>query len=150
MTVRITPQVRDELERIRTDNGGLLRPDQVRIFAQNAETSLHAWFAENNAFDQEHAVQQYQLQLARRLIMTVNVTIAKSANRSVTVRAYTSLKSDRLNGEGYRATIEVLNDEERRAEMLQTALQELEALQRKYSDLQALAPVFEAMRQIAA
>jgi len=149
MKSTVTKEIKDELEAIRVANGGLLRPKDVCVRAFDDESHLHGWFEAQGAFDPAKAVEEYQLTLARRLIVRVNVVIPETLNKSVLVRAYTSLDSERQSGGGYRATLEVLSDDDLRAMMLDTAMRELAAFQRKYARLDALTPLFASIETIA-
>lgn len=133
----------EELNRIRSRNGGVLRPSDVVEFARNADTALHSAFT----WDDDEAGQKWRLHEARNLIR-VMVTIEDVSGDEMVVRPFISLPSDRRAG-GYRATVEVMGDEEMRAEMLSAALAELRATQKKYRQLQALSKVFAAIDEVA-
>ncbi|MGE5562892.1 MAG: hypothetical protein ACM3ZV_06220, partial [Bacillota bacterium] len=91
---------------------------------------------------------QYRLWQAREIIR-VRVTMEPRINAET--RAYVSLYSDRKQpGGGYRAIADVLSDEERREELLQQALRDMEAFKHKYIQLKRLAPVFAAMDRVHA
>lgn len=134
-----------KLEEIATRNGGLLRPEDVLAEAADPESPLHSEFPENAWIDSE-AAHQYRLECARNVITRVRVEIVPpGSTEPVTIRAYTSLGSDRVGGAGYRPTVQVLNNAGQRAEMLRTALRELQALRTKYSHLSELVSVFDAL-----
>lgn len=133
-----------ELELIRRRNGGILRAEQVVEFARNPKTALHSQFE----WDDTKAGYQYRLWQAREIIR-VRVTMEPRINAET--RAYVSLYSDRKQpGGGYRAIADVLSDEERREELLQQALRDMEAFKHKYIQLKRLAPVFAAMDRVQA
>jgi len=130
-----------ELERIRDEHDGVLHPQDVVEAARNEASPLHAYFV----WDDSAAAHKYRVWQARQLIEVV-VTVLPHNEQAI--QAYVSLRSDRLNGGGYRAIIEVLNDNERRAELLQQALRELIAIKSKYAQLKALSPVFKAIDKV--
>lgn len=126
----------DELERIRQKNNGLLRPETVIREANNPENPLHQYFDWNN----NEAAQKWRLEQARRLIR-VAVTVIHP-EKEEPVRTYVSLVEDRRKGNGYRATVDVLSDTEKREHLLQQALRELATFRKKYAVLTELAEVF--------
>jgi hypothetical protein len=133
-----------ELEQVRAASAdGMLRPADVVKFAEDPATELHKRFA----WDDTEAARRYRLDQARGIIRTT-ITVLPRANR--VVDAYVSLVSDRTNANGYRAMVDVLADDTLRAELLNQALKELDRVRSKYERLVELAPVFEAMEQIAA
>jgi hypothetical protein len=121
----------------------VLRPEDVIEFARDPKTALHSRFV----WDNGQAAHKWRLHEARNLI---RVSI-KHVGRAIQtpIRAFVSLKSDRYQeGGGYRSTVTVLSDTERRAEMLRDALADLIAIRRKYNHLQELAQVFAAVDQL--
>lgn len=133
-----------ELEQIRGENDGLLPPRAVVEFARDPLTALHGEFT----WDDAVAAEERRLDQARRLIR-VMVTIEHIADKDRRVRAFVSVMDDRrMAGGGYRSTVEVMQDDERRERMLATALMELRAFKRRYSVLQELASVFEAAEEV--
>jgi len=124
-----------ELEKIRTANGGFLTPEAVVSAAKDEDSPLHSYFT----WDDTEAAHRWRLEQARKLIR-LSVTIVKQDTQPV--RAYVSLLNDRGKN-GYRATIDVLNDEDLRDQLLQCALRELAAFRHKYAVLSELAELFE-------
>ena len=124
-----------ELERIRITNGGFLTPEAVVSAAKDEDNPLHPYFT----WDDTEAAHRWRLEQARKLIR-LSVTVIKQDTQPV--RAYVSLLNDRGKN-GYRATIDVLSDEDLRDQLLQCALRELAAFRHKYSVLSELAELFE-------
>jgi len=124
-----------ELEKIRTANGGFLTPEAVVSVAKDEDNPLHPYFT----WDDTEAAHKWRLEQARKLIR-LSVTIVKQDTQPV--RAYVSLLNDRGKN-GYRATIDVLNDEDLRDQLLHCALRELAAFRNKYAVLSELAELFE-------
>ena len=131
-------QVRQEMEAIAAQHPeGKLVPRAVVDFARdNPESELHRHFE----WDDGAAAEKYRLTQARALIRVVVIVPEPYPHK---VRAFVSLPEDRQEG-GYRAVKSVLNDTERRAQLLRGALADLNTWRRKYAVLQELAQVFEA------
>lgn len=136
--------VRSELEAIRLKNGGLLTEESVITEAKSKKHPLHDRFT----WDNSAAAKLWRLEEARRLIRSVFVTIEQPKDTSVTVRAYASLPRDREAGGGYRSISDIMSQEDLRSELLTTALSELDALKKRYSNLNELVPVFKAVDKV--
>lgn len=136
--------LKEELERIRLANGGLLYEEIIVAAATSEGSPLHAAFT----WDDSAAAEKWRLEEARTLIRRVYVRVERPESEPVTLRMYASLGTDRLAGGGYRAISDILSDSERCAELLKTALAELQAMQARYSTLAELAPVFEATEKV--
>ena len=132
---------RNELERIRLEHGGLLKPAYVVNAATPEDSVLHGLFT----WDDDEAAAQYRLVEAQRIIRVV-VTVIKDDKPPV--RAYVSLLKDRDEGNGYRHIVDVMKCEDDKSDLLKTAMAELQAFKRKYALLSELAPLFEAMDEI--
>jgi len=125
--------VQEELEKIAKQNGGLLNPEKVVAFARNKRTALHSRFT----WDDGAAAHQYRLWQARQVIR-VNAKVIEDTGEEM--RVYVSLKADRGEG-GYRRLVDVMSDEERRADLLIEAKAELAVFAEKYRHLNELAAV---------
>lgn len=123
--------VKEELEHIRQSNGGFLRPQDVVEYARNPETNLHGKFT----WEDSEAAEKWRLAEARAII---RVVVSVNEHTSEKVRAFVSLVQDRRQDGGYRAMVEVLDDEALTAAMLQDAFNELSAFKTKYQKLQEL------------
>src|SRR5581483_9736542 len=113
-------------------------------FARNPDTELHKYFEWNN----DEAAEKFRLAQARALIRVAVIVEPRSSER---VRAYVSLTSDRHNEGGYRAITEIINDDVLVDTLLQDALKELAAFQRKYNHLKTIAElsgVFESIEKV--
>lgn len=120
--------IKEELELIRKTNNGFLRPQEIVEFAKNSETALHSQFT----WDDTEAAQKYRLAQARAIIRVAVIVDERSEE---TVRTYVSLTQDRHDEGGYRATVEVLNDDMLAEALMQDALKELNTFKRKYEKL---------------
>jgi hypothetical protein len=130
-----------ELRKIEKANGGVLQPDAVVAFAKNPKTALHDAFC----WDDTEAAHQWRLQQARQLI---RITITYEADARTDVKAYVALRSERYEDGGYRYMPLLMKTASGREEVLETALWELEAFEKKYSQLKELADVFAAIGRL--
>lgn len=129
-----------ELEEIARENDGILRPEAVVEYAKNPETALHTRFQ----WDNRRAGHEYRLWQARQLIR-VSVRMLAGQNQ----RVFFSLRSDRTQaGGGYRPTLHLMSDAEKRQELLANALADLAMFRKKYVALQELAEIFVAIEKI--
>jgi len=133
----LTKRQRGELDALRKKHGGMLSPAVIVKFAAKPTTALHSRFT----WDDSAAAHQYRLWQARQ-VLRVSVFVPEGSKTPV--RAYVSLRDDRNEEGGYRATVDVLSDAALREKMLDEALEELQVFERKYRLLSELAPVFEA------
>jgi len=131
------------LEEIRKANGGILRPKDVVDAARDPNHILHPYFE----WDDTKAAELYRLEQARSLIRRVEIEVKIEDRKPVKVRAYVSLQDDRQKGDSYRATVEVLSQEELREKLLEEARREMEAFIKKYRTLDELAGVIQAMEE---
>ncbi len=131
-------KVAGELEQLRAAKGGLLKPEDVVEFAKDPNTALHAQFE----WDDTEAARQYRLVQARTVIQLIVKVVGEPP---VPMRAYVSLPSDRVAGNGYRSLEDVVNDESRMQELVRDALERLQATQRRYAQLKTLLPIWAAI-----
>lgn len=135
-------QIVRELQQIGERKGGIVHAADVVAFARDEKTILHAHFE----WDDGEAAKQHRLQQAREVIR-VAVTVIRETGQ--TVQAFVSLEDDRLGGGGYRAVLDVVTDEQLRAQLLLQAKKELYRIGRKYRELEELTEVFSAIRKVA-
>lgn len=131
-----------ELQKIQATNGGVLYPADVVSFARNPKTALHAAFE----WDDTKAAAAHRLEQARQLIRVV-VDVEESERSDISVSAYVALRGDRKGEGGYRSVSVLLRTARGRAAILDTAMWELAAFERKYAELQELCEVFAAIRK---
>ena len=132
-----------ELQTIYKQDKGILKPKSVVEFAKNNKTTeLHKCFNWNK----DEAAYEHWLWQARQLI---RVAIVVLPGVDVPVKAFVSLSTNREEtGGGYTYIEDVMNDEEKRAQMIDDALRELEIFQRKYSHLAELSSVWNAVKAV--
>lgn len=132
----------DELKRIAQENNGILRAEDVVAAAEPEESPLHNSFEWNDTI----AARRYRLRQARELI---RVTVEVIPQTGTEQRVFVSLNPDREEeGGGYRILTKVMSDADRRKQLLEDALCELEAIQEKYANLKVLAKVFSAVKDV--
>jgi len=134
--------IQNELELLRKQHDGLIRPTDVVDFARDPKTALHERFT----WDDGKAATEYRLWQAREIIR-VSVTFMPSIEKEY--RTYVSLLDDRQReGGGYRSVVSVLKNPARRETMLSEALAELDGFRQRYAMLKELAPVFAAIDRV--
>ena len=133
-----------ELAQLQEEHG-TLRAEDVVEFAKNEAPALHGAFE----WDDTEAARQHRLSQARKIIR-ISVQVLPTTRGNVTVPVYVSLTSDRVQaGGGYRRLEDVMADTDLRQQFLDQALAEFERVQRKYQNLQELAPIFSAIERVA-
>lgn len=119
--------------------GGRLFPQRVVRWArENPESALHGCFE----WDNGKAAEAYRIWQARKLIVSVQIEYPDEVKRQVWVSPLPS------RGQGYRRLVDVLSEEETRAQFLMQALDELERLYSRYADLHELAGVWQAVKLV--
>ncbi len=130
-----------ELSRIAREHGGKLLPLDVVESARPKDSPLHSKFT----WDDTKAAQEHRLWQARQLI---SVTVIHLPNAKPT-QMFVSLSPDRTKKSGgYRHIVDVLNDEQMTAQLLQDALDDMRRFTAKYRRLEKLAKVVEAMDEV--
>lgn len=127
-----------ELEEIEAAHG-IVRPEDVVEFARNPQTSLHSRFE----WDDTEAARQHRIWQAREILNVCVRFVGDVEKRPM--RAYVSLGSDRLAGGGYRSTVRVLDDADRRAELLAQAKREAQQWANRYKEFTELARIRDAI-----
>lgn len=135
-----TQLIEFELRGLAAKAGGMLAPASVVEFARDPKTALHSQFT----WDDTDAAEAWRLHEARNIIR-VHVTVLHADSEPV--RVFTSLRPDRESNSGYRLTVDVLSNDDLRAQMLADAKAELQATKRKYHNLQELSSVWDAIEQ---
>ena len=134
--------VAEELERIRLDHGGLLRPGAVVTEAATKESPLHSHFE----WDDRKASHQWRLRQAQELIRVT--VIVHPQNDQQYIRAYVSLRQDRKANGGYRSMVEVMSDKELWQMAIEEMLQDITTLQHKYRTMKEFAPIAESIDNV--
>lgn len=130
--------VGNELEKIRRENHGVLKPSYVIDSARAKSSLLHDYFE----WDNDLAGEKYREEQARNLIR--HVIIITPQVKSNHVRAYVSIQG-RDNGKAYHAIADIMNDDEYREKLLANALIDLDAWKQKYETFKELSDIFSAI-----
>ena len=137
--------IREALEKLALlDENGRLRPEAVVEEAEDSSSPLHRCFTWNNG----EAGYRWRLHEARTLIRTSYTVVVEQQPVPVRTRAYVSLKSSRPAKSGYTPIRRVLSQPELHAELLKDALEDLEAMERRYGHLRELRAVFTEVRRV--
>ena len=120
--------LKTELEKIRKSCGGILKPEAIVDAAREKSSPLHCYFE----WDDTAAAKAHRLWQARMLIVTVTVEFPAERNEIITLQRYISLKSDQRNGGGYRAIVEVLQNDKRRQEFIEDLRSDIRIFTQKY------------------
>jgi DNA transposition AAA+ family ATPase len=134
---------RMELEQLVWANGGTITPAQVVSFAENPDTALHSLFT----WDDTEAARQWRESEAQSYMRAVVRLIPRDNAEPLVVRAFVSLSTDRRMDHVYRPITDVLEDDDRRAVLVEDAKREMIALKRKYAHLHELAQVWDAIAE---
>lgn len=146
--MKITKELVAELESVRTKAGGKLTP-AAALKAAKKGTALYAAVDSAGLWNDTKAANLARIEFLRAIIVKVRVSIERADGKPEFIRAYVSLSEDRKTGGGYVSTVEVLQDDAKKAQMLRTALAELRSFKRKYSDLEQLTGIFDLTDEIS-
>lgn len=127
---------------------GRCAPSTLVKEAQPEDSPLHALFT----WDDTAAAANWRTHEARRIINAITVRVQTNKGE-VEAPAFVSvgrIKDNAEHGTGYRPLNVVIADRNFRAEALQTALAELNAIRRRYQAIRDLDPVWESLARIAA
>jgi hypothetical protein len=100
------------LEKLAKRSGGVLLVDEVLAVASDPKCVLHKHFQ----WDDTKAAESFRKMQARQLIQKCVVTIEKAPD--VQVRAFVSMAADQNAGGGYRMMVDVLSDDDLKAQLL--------------------------------
>ncbi|MCG2773551.1 MAG: hypothetical protein L6277_15885 [Desulfobacterales bacterium] len=130
-----------EFNQITAQNDGFLRAEDVVAYARDPETALHKCFE----WDDGIAADGFRRAQARALIrVVVSVTPASGEK----YRAFVSMKDDRYNGAGYRATAAVMGEQVLREAYLSEVEQDMRTFMNKWEHLKELSKVFAEMEAV--
>jgi len=136
--MQLKARIEKELGRVKRRSGGMLTAEAIVEYAKDKSTALHSQFD----WDDTEAARKWRLEQAARIIR-LQVTVIGQDQKPV--RAFVSLTTDRRTGIGYREIHDVLKDPDLAAQMLEDALEDLNATRRKYGTLKQLAGVWTAV-----
>jgi len=138
-----------ELEQIKSSHRGELHAADVVAAAKPKRHLLHSVFQ----WDDPLAANEYRNEQARRLIRSIRVVYKDAPGVETHAYNVTTVLPDistdgSVKKRAYRSTADLLADPEARSELLNRALQDLLAFQRRFRGLQELAPVFRGIEQM--
>ena len=141
-----TAAIRAALQAIAAQHHGVLNPADVLASARAPEHPLHRHFEWNDGA----AGEAYRMLQVGALVRRVRLTIVRGddVERSVrisTTRAYQSRPSMRRGDGGYEPIGDILNDEDKRHELIAQVLHELGAYRKRYAELVELQNVWIAV-----
>lgn len=143
-------QITDALKQIAARTDGRLIPADVLEAARDPASPLHPKFE----WDDTKASENYRLIQAGLLIRKVRVHVMKpdedGGAKVATVRAYASLPSSRAMRGGYEPITEILSDTEKREELVNAALADIERVRQCYENVSELAEIWEAANKTKA
>lgn len=124
------------------ESNGTLTPSAVVDASRRKNAPLHDFFE----WDDEIAAEKYRETQASYLIRSIEII---SHGTPTPVRAFVSVTREELPKQSYMSVERALSIEDTRESVLETALAELRAFERKYAGLKELANVIAAIRQVA-
>lgn len=127
---------KEEIDRISEKHGGI-NAKEIVDESRPEDSVLHGCFE----WDDGIAAEKYREDQANRIVRSIRI-VSETGNTTESVRAYVNVKEE------YRPLSVVLKSEEMTQSLLENALAELKAFQRKYSTLSRLAPVFSAIEGV--
>lgn len=126
------------IEAVEAQHGHKATALEVLDSARPRQSPIHHLFE----WDDRKAAEEHRLEKARYLLRAVVVEYYVEATRkTIQVRAHTFSQREK----GYISIKRVLTNEERRAELLEQAMEELRAWQNTYSSLHELTSIFRAI-----
>jgi hypothetical protein len=136
--------VKRELLRIAAENGGILKAEEVVNCAESESSPLHKFFD----WDDSEAAVKWRLEQARNLInVTVEYLPSAGSNETISVKVFQNLSTDRCNaGGGYRISVDVLDDRDLYARLVQDAINTMNYFCEKYASIKQLKKVISEMR----
>jgi len=124
---------------------GKVTPKIVLESARNKDSVLHPCFEWNN----EIAAEKYRESQAGFIIrnLVVRVESANVSENKTCVRAFVNIQTE--TSSEFLSARKVLADDELRVQLLESAKKELQFFKDKYSTLEELAEVFEAIEKVS-
>lgn len=125
----------EELERI-YKRDGVIEPETVVEENSTPSAPLYSCFE----WDDTTAAHRYRVSQAQKIIRAI--VKVEELEKPCEVRAFVNVQSE------YHPIRVVMQDDKKRAALLEMAMRELRAFQRKYSTLEELADVFKAIEGV--
>ena len=138
----VKAQVAGEFLEKLEEKHGKITPQILVEESTSKKAPLHGCFE----WDDTKAAAKYRETQAGMIIRNITVTVEPVADEAPkTVRAFVRATQEKHS---YISVIAVMENENLRESLLQTALAELREFQRKYADLQELSEVFAAAKMV--
>ena len=137
---RLSKKMTDELKRIATTQKGRITKEIVLDEAQDPTNPLHPYFE----WDNSEAARRYRLLQAQELIQ---LAVEVVGEEKIPQRIFVNLRDDRRAKGGYSFLVDVLNDEQRRRQLINDAAYDIQIFKDKYETLKELTKVFAAMNK---
>jgi hypothetical protein len=143
--LKISPQiVGEELISIQQRQGALT-PAIVVEESRPENAPLHSEFE----WRDDIAAEEFRKEQARHMIRHVVVRKETTSGEPIVVRAFVSVTDDQAKQAFFRIE-DAMSDPDKRNQVLQQALRDLNAWRRKYDDLTELSAIFAAIDEVAA
>lgn len=143
-------KVGEELEALHEQHNGLITPQNVVDAAKSEQSEMHPLFT----WDDSEAAKLQRQSEARYVMRNIMVVVHSTGDKStkepaqiINIRHLVNATTDQ--GRGYIPITTGMADSEIREQILETAIRELAAWQRKYQTLEELAKVFDAIDMVA-
>lgn len=131
-------KVADEISSI----GLSVKPEEIVEKARDESTELHKCFE----WDDTKAAEKYRVYQARQIVCHLIVKDVNNEPQKQEVRFFYKTDSQ----EGYKPTSYIIRNKDEYHKLLDRALTELKAFQRKYSTLKELDGLFDAINALTA
>lgn len=131
-------KVADEISSI----GLSVKPEEIVDKARDENTELHKCFE----WDDTKAAERYRVYQARKIVCHLIVKEVNDEPQKQEVRFFYKTDSQ----EGYKPTSYIMRNKDEYHKLLDRALTELKAFQRKYSTLKELDGLFDAINALTA
>lgn len=131
-------KVADEISSI----GLSVKPEEIVDKARDESTELHKCFE----WDDTKAAEKYRVYQARQIVCHLIVKEVNNEPQKQEVRFFYKTDSQ----EGYKPTFYIMRNEDEYQKLLDRALSELKAFQKKYSTLKELDGLFDAINALTA
>lgn len=141
--------IRAALMALYAAHDGALAPKHIVDAARDVSSPLHDEFE----WDDDAAAEMYRLAQAGALVRRMKLTIirkdAEARNIHITTtRQFQSRASQRKEDAGYETLEDILDDPEKRAELLAQVLRELNAYRKRYAELSELSEIWDAIKSL--
>ena len=134
--------VGETLEALKNQQGGLLHQEDIVRAAKPKRSVLHKYFE----WDDKIAGHRFRLEQAEKLIHAIVIVPDDDEEE---IRAFVSIPSKRGQGGSFTSIEDAMSTADWRQSLLETALRELEAFQKRYERLSEFAALFAEIKRTA-